>query len=59
MRRDVLLFQQLVTGIKGLSAAESVSDVYDLSGRKVERNSGAHGIRIARRADGTTRKVRF
>lgn len=59
MRRDVLLFQQLITGIKGLSAAESVSDVYDLSGRKVERNSGAHGIRIVRRADGTTRKVRF
>lgn len=59
MRRDVLLFQQLITGIKGLSAAKSVSDVYDLSGRKVERNSGAHGIRIVRRADGTTRKVRF
>ena len=57
MRRDVLLFQQLITGIGQVRNADTIADVYDLGGRKVARAAAGKGIRIVRQADGTTRKV--
>lgn len=43
------------TGISAVEALETVTDVYDLNGRK--QNGLQRGINILRRADGTTIKV--
>ena len=69
MRRDVLLFQQLITGIGDLNSQQPIANgqqptiIYDLSGRQLEgskvkgQRSKVKGVRIVRQADGTVRKV--